>query len=132
MNDFQTKLIEVIAAKVITEGHMSDLQLPGVAGVLRWTGWKSSAHCIEPHAQIIWFMPEQKFNFYCDIPSMQHGKFERGAAFGINFVQDKSHYLNEDTTINEIREWFKEAFALLLGDVLAENPWLTEHPLEKK
>lgn len=135
-SDFKEKLIEVIAAKVITQGHMSDLPMPEGFGKIRWTGWKEHWAEMYPHAQIVWMMDrhegQDRRMYYVDLPSMQHGGVKLGAAFSIEFRHDVSHYLTEHTTSDEIREWFKEGFSLLLDDVLNDNPWLTESPIEKK
>ena len=134
MSDFKEKLIEVIAAKVITQGNMTDLHMPEGFGKLRWTGWKECWNEMFPHAQIIWVLERQPGTdrrcLYVDIPSMQHGSVKIGGALNIQFSTG-SHYLSEHTTADEIREWFKEAFAILVDDVLNECPWLTEVPIVK-
>lgn len=135
-SDFQTKLIEVIAAKVITQESMDDLALPEPFGVLRWTGWREMPNSIDKHGQIIWFMPrrenQNRRGFFVDIPSMNHGPIEIGETFSIDFIQGKSHYITEHTDIAEAREWFKEALMLLIEDVLNDCPWLLISPLEKR
>ena len=135
-SDFQTKLIEVIAAKVITEESMSDLALPEPFGILRWSGWKDSWDSIEKHGHLVWLMPRQpqseRFLFYVDIPSMNHGKIKDGGRVNIGFVQGQSHYTTPHTDITEVREWFKEGLMLLIDDVLNECPWLLTTPLEKR
>jgi hypothetical protein len=135
MSDFKEKLIEVIAAKVIMQGHMTDLKMPEGFGKLRWTGWKESWGEMYPHAQIVWILERKSGQdrkcFYVDLPSMSHGSVKQGAAFDMSFNDVKSHYLSEHTTAEEIREWFKEGFSLLIDDVLNECPWLTEVPTVK-
>lgn len=134
MSDLKKKLIEVIAAKVITEGHMTNLPLPKEFGTLRWTGWKEVQMELYPHAQIVWLMERQPNHprrvYYVDLPSMNHGSILNGECFSIGF-SDKSHYINEHTTVEEIREWFKEGFSLLMDDVLNDNPWLLENPMKR-
>lgn len=133
MSDFKEQLIGVIAAKVITQGHMSDLPMPQGFGAMRWTGWKNTQNDIYPHAQIIWFMDrkplQKRVAYYVDLPSMKHGSIEWGSYFDIGF-SDSSHFLSEQITPDEIREWFKEGFALLMDDVLNDNPWLLESPIK--
>lgn len=135
MNDFQSKLIEVIAGKVLEQGNMTDLRLPEGIGILRWTGWKESWAEMYPHAQIAWIMDrrpgEERYVYYVDLPSMQHGKVKAGGTFDIRYFEG-SHQLSEFTTETEIMEWFKEGFALLVGDVLGDNPWLIETPLKRQ
>lgn len=135
-SDFKEKLIEVIAAKVITQGHMTDLPMPEGFGKIQWTGWKKNWGEMYPHAQIVWMMDrkdgQDRRCYYVDFPTMKHGSVKVGGVFDIGFSIDQSHYLTEYTTADEIREWFKEGFSLLLDDVLNDNPWLTESPLEKK
>lgn len=133
-SDFKEKLLEVIAAKVISQGHMSDLPMPEGFGKLRWTGWKENWGSLYPHAQIVWFLErkpgEERRLFYVDLPTMNHGQANNGGLFNIEH-SDRSHFLSEHTTPDEIREWFKEGFSLLLDDVLDACPWLTESPMKK-
>ena len=134
MSDFREKLIEVIAAKVIQQGHMSDLPMPQGFGKIRWTGWKENWGEMYPHAQIVWIMEREPGRdrkcFYVDLPTMQHGCVAIGGVFNIE-RSSSSHNLSEYTTEDEIREWFKEGFSLLVDDVLNDCPWLTKVPLAK-
>lgn len=130
-NDFSDKLLEVIAAKLIQQGHMSDLPMPKGFGKLRWTGWKECQWDQYPHGQIVWYMEREngadRHMFYVDLPSMQHGRVKLGASFNIQST-DKSHLFSEFTDATEMREWFKEGFLLLMDDVLNECPWILEIP----
>lgn len=130
---FEAKLIEVIAAKVITEYDLSKIQLPAPFGHLRWTGWKDHFSYIEKHAQLLWFMEKgSRYCYYVDIPSMRHGKIENGQSFSIDWIKDVSHHMDPNTTIDEMRTWFVEGMNLLFSDVMADNPWMFDTPFKEK
>lgn len=129
MNEYQDKLIEIIAAKVITAESIDRVPLPASLGEIRWTGWKQTKDSIDPHAQLVWLFPYPMKCFYVDLPSMCHGPFERGAAFSVGGLASNRKYFHEDVTAEEVRDWFKEAFALLLADVIASSPsFMAESP----
>ena len=131
MSDTRDALLELIAGKILTEKFSGIMKFPGDLGSLKWTGWKESWNHMVPHAQLLWVPPSpNEMCFYVDIPSMKHGPVKRGSSFDIN-DSDQSHYLNRDTSPEEIKAWFKEAMMLLIEDVLASGPLSVNNPLEK-
>lgn len=130
MKEPAERLLDLIAEKVITANDLSKIELGKEIGVLRWTGWKESYSILEKHAQLVLFTPKGKpGHYYVDIPSMQHGRFEMGSSFSVEYVDGVSKRMYPgEVTLPMVREWFKEALMLLLNDVVMDMPELIEQP----
>jgi hypothetical protein len=130
MRPEDSELLKVIAEKIITAEDIGKIDLGINIGTMRWTGWRDTYWTDVKHGQLILYKAAgTKTCYYADIPSMKHGPFELGSAFNIECVQDVSKPMYPgNVTLQDAREWFKEALMLLIDDVLTAHPEILNEP----